>query len=253
VYPYVAFFILWQAPAQQAGVPLIDDCSDSATVLATLAVSAPVEVRSAIAGNVKTCYAVTAMVDGKPVKGYVQGNDLTAVAEFERQRVAASIVKAAPSEPAATAPPVAPPVVAVEKPHYPPFANFSAKDMKGKFVSARGLKGKVNLVCFWSPASKTSFQELIAVVRLYSQFHKDGVDALAVNLSGDSEELRDTVGDLRLAFPNVPNGYEVAARYNIEFATLPRTYVLNENYEIITSALHGKALEDFVKKLIGEK
>ncbi len=89
--------------------------------------------------------------------------------------------------------------------------------------------------------------------RLRSQFEKQGVDALAVNISGDSPELRDLVGDLHLSFRNVPNGHDVAARYNIDFSALPRTYVLNENFEIITSTLHGKALEDFVKKLLAEK
>jgi hypothetical protein len=157
----------------------------------------------------------------------------------------------------AAAPETAPAPVAaaptVEKPHYPPFANFSALDMKGRAVSAHGLKGKINLICFWSPTNKKSFPEVLAVIRLYGEFHKRGVDALAVNISGNSAELRDTIADIQMKFPNVPNGYDVAARYNIDFSALPRTYVLNENFEIITSTLHGKALEDFVKKLLAEK
>jgi hypothetical protein len=192
-------------------------------------------------------------VEGKPLRGYVQGNDLIAVADFERQRaaIAASMVTPAPAE---TAPgtAAAPPAPKVEKPHYPPFANFSALDMKGKAVTVRGMKGKVNLVCFWSPDRATSVRELTLLSQLHAQFMKDGVEVLGVTTSGDSPRLRDAFEDFH-GFRNVPNGYSIAAGFNIDFESLPRTYVLNENYEIITSGLHGKALEDFVKKLVAEK
>jgi hypothetical protein len=243
-----------QAPAQPAGIPLIDDCSDSATVLGTLAASAPVEVRLAIAGNAKTCYAVTAVVDGKSVKGYVLGNDLSAVVEFERQRAADVAASLTPHEPApVAAAPAAAPAVAVEKPHYPPFRDFSAIDMKGKAVSVHGLKGKVNLICFWSPTSKASFPDFLAAVRLYGQFKQQGLDALSVSLSGNTSALRDSVDDMRPGFRTVPNGIDIAARYNIDYNNLPRIYVLNENSEIIASGLHGKALEDLVTKLVAAK
>jgi len=255
VYPYIAFLALFQAPASQAGIPLVEDCSESAPVLATLSRSAPAEVRSSVAGYAKTCYAVTAEVNGKSVRGYVLGDGLDAVVEFERQRaaVAASIVDVAPAPVAAPAVAPVTKAPAVEKPHYPPFRDFSALDMKGKAASAHGLKGKVNLVVFWSPTNKASYVDLLAAVRLYGQFKQQGVDALSVSLSGNNSALRDTVDDIRPGFRTVPNGVEIAARYNIDYDNLPRTYVLNENSEVIASGLHGKALEDLVKKLVAEK
>jgi AhpC/TSA family protein len=257
VYLYVAYLALLQAFAQQPGVPLREDCSDSATVLANLAASAPVEVRSAIAGYEKVCYAVTVIVDGKLVSGYVQGAELVAVADFERRRAAtaASIVNVEPAPTpapgtlgAATAPPIP-----AEKPHYPPFRDFSSRDMKGRPVSARSLKGKVNLVCFWSPRHENASRELLVVSRLYGQFKQQGVDALAVSLSGDRAVLQDALDDFHLGFRNVPNGYNIAAKYNIDYDNLPRTYVLNENFEVIASGLHGNALEELVKKLVAAK
>jgi hypothetical protein len=250
VYPYVAFLALFQAPP--TGIPLAEDCSDLAPVVATLSPSAPAEVRSSVAGYAKTCYAVTVVVNGKPVRGYVLGDGLDAVAEFERQRaaVAASIadVAPAPAEAAAVAPVAKAP--AVEKPHYPPFRDFSGIDMKGKAVSAHSLKGKVNLVVFWSPTNKASYADILAVVRLYGQFKGQGVDAVSVSLSGNTPALRDTVDDIHPGFRTVPNGLEIAARYNIDYDNLPRTYVLNENSEVIASGLHGKAIEDLVTKLV---
>jgi hypothetical protein len=256
VYPYIAFFVLLQAPAKQAGIPLTDDCSESASILAYLPAGAPVEVRSAIAGYAAPCYAVTAVVGGQSTRGYVQGKGLDAVREFERQREAAdaAALKAAvaPAPEAASAAPKAPPAP-VAKPHYPPFQDFSATDMKRRPVSVHSLKGKVILVCFWSPNHQNASRELLLVNRLYSQFRKQGLDALAVNASGDSPQLRDTLEDYQLGFRNVPSGFEIASRHNIDYETLPRTYVLNENYEVVASGLHGKALEDLVKKLIAEQ
>ena len=250
VYPYLLFIAFLPASTPEQGILLREDCSDFAAPLTTLEPNAPVEVRSSVAGNAKTCYSVSVVIDGKPVKGYVQGNELTAVAEFERRRmaVAAAIVNVAPAGPEATAP-SAPP----EKPHYPPFGNFSAVDMKGRPVSVHGLKGKVNLICFWSPRHSQSSRELLTVNLLYSQFAKQGVDALAVSLSGERAALLDALDDFHLGFPNLPNGYNIAARYNIDYDTLPRTYVLNENFEVVASGLHGKALEDLVKKLAAGK
>ena len=255
VYPYVLFLALLQTAAQRAGVPLIDDCSDSATILATLPADAPVEVRSSVAGNAKTCYAVTATMGGKPVSGYVQGSDLDAVAEFERRRTAAAaaVVNVAPAATPEPAPAVAAtPSIPVEKIHYPAFPNFSAVDMKGKPVSVRSLKGKVNLICFWSPGNANSSRELLLVSRLQGQL-RQGVDALAVSLAANGPQLKDTLEDYHLAFRNVPNGYDIAGRYNIDYDALPRTYVLNENFEIVASGLHNKALEDLVKKLVDAK
>jgi hypothetical protein len=257
VYPYAAYLALLQALALQAGIPLIDDCSESARVLTDLAANASVDVRSSIAGAKKVCYAVTAVVDGKTIRGYVLGNDLDAVAEFERQRAAAaaSIVNIDPAVPSRPKTPDAAttPVAPVEKPHFPPFPDFSATDMNGRPVSAHSLKGKVNLVCFWSPRHQSASRELLVVSRLYGQFKNQGVDALAVSLSGDRGVLKDALDDFHLSFRNVANGYAIAPRYNLDYESLPRTYVLNDRFEVITSALHGKALEDLVKNLVASK
>ena len=250
--PYVLFLAMLQASSQRAAVPLTEDCSESSAVAATISPDARVEVRSSLAGYDKPCYAVTATVGGKPIRGYAHGNQLDAVVEFERQRAAAAAASMAPVAPSTPATPPAA-SIPVEKPHYPPFGDFSALDMKGKGVSVHSLKGKVNLVCFWSPASKASFADLLAAVRLYGQFKQQGVDALSVSLSGNSPALRDTLDDIHPGFRNIPNGSDIAARYNISYDNLPKTYVLNENFEVIASGLHGKAVEDLVKKLLAEK
>lgn len=251
MYTYIAILAFLQTLAVQPGVPLLDECSASGRVLTQLEVGASAKVRFSMAGDAKTCYSITAVVDGKPVSGYVEGNDLTAVVEFEHQRALAARPSVSPApSPVETG---TAPASAAETQHYPPFPDFSALDMQGRPVSVHSLKGKINLLCFWSPASAASTRELLTASRLYGQFKTQGVDVLAVSLSGDRARLQDTLDDFHLGFRNVPNGYDIAPRYNIAYSTLPVTYVLNQNFEVIASGVHGKALEDLVKKLIAAK
>src|SRR5208283_919099 len=109
------------------------------------------------------------------------------------------------------------PSIPAESPHYPPFPDFSATDMRGRPVSAHSLTGTVNLVCFWSPRHQISSRELLLVSRLYGQFRKQGLEALAVSLSGDRAVLQDALEDFQLGFRNVPNGYALAAKYNLDY------------------------------------
>lgn len=271
VYPYFAYLALLQtlspsagnpAPSgvrQPAGIRLMDDCSESASLLAELPTNAAVEVRSSVTGYAKPCYSLTASVDGKRIKGYVLGSGLDAVAEFEHKKAVylASIVTLPPAPPpattSATAAASSTPAPAKEKPHYPVFPDFSATDMQGHAVSSHSLHGKVNLICFWSPASARATQELLAINQLNVLYRKQGLEVIALSLTSNQTKLRDAVGDYTLGFPNVPNGFAVAERYNVAYEELPRTYVLNENHEIVAAGLHGKALAALVKKLIDEQ
>ncbi len=250
---YIVLLALLQSPVPQPTMSLTENCSSSARVLARLAADATFRVRFSVAGNEKACYAVTAVVDGQPVNGYVQGDDLPILADFERQRAAVAASQVTVPAPAAPVVAASAPAAAQEKPHYPPFKDFWAPDMNGRPVGARSLKGKVNLVCFWSPDSPAASRELLLVSGLYGKFKQQGVDAVAVSLSSNRGELKDALDDYHLGFRNVPNGYGIAANYNIDFGSLPRTYVLNENFEVIASGLHKDALESLVKKLVAAK
>jgi len=243
VYPYLLFLAFLQAPAPQA-VPLLEDCSEPQHALATIKPGDSVRVRTSRAGDAQTCYGVTAVIDGKPIKGYVLGNALPAVAEFERQRSAASPVGDAPP-PAKAADPVSQP----PRPRLPVFGDFSARDIKGKPISLSGMKGKVILVCFWAPQSGPSTLELIQDYRLFNQFRKQGLDAVAISLSSNREEIKDVLED-GVGLRTIPNDYDLAGRYGVSYETLPKTFILNDRLEILASGLHGKELETTVQKLM---
>ena len=244
VYPYLLFALFFQMPVEP--VALLGNCAEPERALGTLQASDVVRVRSAIAGGTQTCYAVTAIVGGKSVEGYIVGaKTLPAIVNFERQRREAAEV--APGL-AAIAPPVtklAPP----ERPHRLAFGDFSAVDMNRKPLKLRELKGKVVVVCFWSPASAASIRELLVVTHSYFELHKKGLDVVAVSLSASHEDIEDAF-EGSTAFPDIPDQYGIAARHGISYESVPRTFILDERHEIVAAGLHGAALQDAIRQTL---
>jgi peroxiredoxin len=244
VYPYLLFFAFLQAAAPQ-GVPLLENCSEPQSVLATLRPTDNVRVRASVAGEAQTCYGVTAVIDGRPVKGYILDKTFPAVLEFERRRSAAAPVGDTPAPVKAADQVIQPP-----RPRLPVFADFSARDLKGKQVSLGGLKGKVILVCFWSPLNDASQRELIMAAGLFGKFHRQGLDALAISLDASRARNADALDDFGVTFSDIPGGFEIANRHNIASDTIPQTFILNDRHEILAAGLHGKELDNAVQKLM---
>ncbi len=263
--PYLLFVALFQEPASPARILLLDDCSGDSRVLAMLSLSDAVQVRSSRSGEAQTCYTVSARVGGQDVAGYVLGDALPAVKEFERLRtavpppppvsatsVSATSVGATPvsATPVAGAVPILP-VKAVQ--HYRKFGNFSATDVRNRPVSLGGQQGKLILVCFWSPHNQESSRELIVVSKLYGQLHRQGLDAVGISLDLNRAEILDSMSEFGVTFPNIADTYGLAGREGIDASTLPVTFLLNQQHEVVASGLHKSNLESTVLRLMKEQ
>ncbi len=274
MFPYLLFVALFQEPRtfrRPARILLLDDCSGDSRVLAMLSLSDAVQVRSSRSGEAQTCYTVSARVGGLDVAGYVLGDALPAVKEFERLRtavppppppvsatsvsatsVSATSVGATPvsATPVAGAVPILP-VKAVQ--HYRKFGNFSATDVRNRPVSLGGQQGKLILVCFWSPHNQESSRELIVVSKLYGQLHRQGLDAVGISLDLNRAEILDSMSEFGVTFPNIADTYGLAGREGIDASTLPVTFLLNQQHEVVASGLHKSNLESTVLRLMKEQ
>jgi peroxiredoxin len=117
-------------------------------------------------------------------------------------------------------------------------------------VNLKDMKGKAIVVCFWSPANKSSQGELSQIASLFDEFRKKGMDAVAVSLDPNATHMMGALDDFSTPFPNVPDRSGVARRHNISNASVPQTFVLNQNHEIIASGLHGNELQNAVVQLM---
>jgi tetratricopeptide (TPR) repeat protein len=82
-------FFLAALAVKQDQTPLRSGCEAGDEIIATLAAGTTVEVRFRVADG-SDCFKISAIVDGKPVIGYVGASALSNVDQFEQQRNAAA-------------------------------------------------------------------------------------------------------------------------------------------------------------------
>jgi peroxiredoxin len=246
VYPYFLFTAFLQAPSLPPRVPLLEDCSEGSRVIAMLAPADKVQVHFSMDGGTQTCYAVSASIGTQAVSGHVLGTALATVQEFERQRTQPPL---SAQERAVT--PV--PGVKQAPPRLPMFADFSGVDVKDRRLNFGSMSGKVILVCFWSPRNQASERELIAVTALYSRFHRQGLEAVGISLDRQRAEIIDSLEDFGTTFPNMADASGVGQRQGVSAESVPYTFILNQQHEIVASGLHDRQLETTVQKLMAER
>jgi peroxiredoxin len=236
---------LFQA-APPSSVALRTGCAADDEQIASIALTEPVQVRTALAGDGQTCYHVTLNRTGEKLTGYVLGDSLPAVRAFVHGRELAS--KAAAEAAARLAPEAEKQAKTDEsakngEPAKPPdplvstqFADFAAKDVNGKLVSLSGLHGKVTLVTFWSPSGSKGDLESLAPI--YNGSHAKGLAAIAISTDPRLYKIAEAMDETTLPFPQVPDTIGLAARYHIDRGE-SKTLVLDANHRIVAAGPMG--------------
>lgn len=256
MHPLLLLALFQAAPTSSAAEPLRSGCFVDDQQIASIGPADRVHVEMALAGENQTCYKVILGRAGENLTGYVLGESLPAVAEFVRQREKASqeaaeaevrrarmvVPKAAPGAGDAAKP--VDPLVSTQ------FDDFSAKDLNGKSISLSGLKGRVTVVTFWSPANKRSISQLESVMPLYNQFHSSGLAAVGVSMDTKAFRAFEALDDVSLPFAQVPDQSGLAARYNID-PRAGKTLVLDASHRIVAAGPMGPDIVKAVHQLLG--
>jgi peroxiredoxin len=238
-----------------AAEPLRSGCSPDNEQIATVSPSDQVKVLLAQAGWDSPCYKVIVTRPGQTLSGYLLGNTLPAIREFQSQRERASVaaseadarlalVQAATKDSAGTEP---------EKPKNPlistKFEDFSGRDSRGKAVSLSGLNGRVTLLTFWSPKSASSQNELMRVMPLYNQLHKNGLAAVGISMDPDGRQISSALDDRTPNWPQMADQSGLAARYHVD----PRageTFVLDASHRVVAAGPMGPDIVKAVRQLL---
>jgi len=247
MYALVLQLALLQAAPATGAVALRSGCSADDEQVASISASDRIQVGMALAGESQTCYKVTVLKGEEKLSGYVLGDALPAIAAFVHGREMAS--KAAAEEEArlareaalqqkkaaaGAAEPAKPadPLVSTQ------FADFSARDIKGKTISLSGLNGKVTVVAFWSPSDHRSLSQLESVMPLYNQFHTKGLAAVGISTDPRPQRISDAMDDVTLPFAQIPDQAGLAARYNVD-SKGSKIFVLDANHRIMAAGPMG--------------
>ncbi len=198
-------------------VALFPDCSDSqpADIAVAIHKSDPVRVRYGLGGNSETCYAVSAVVNGKTVEGYLLGEAHPDVAAFEREARSHIPAIPEPPKPAPTPAPVAQEVKA--KPLTPPspqsFAGLSGRSPDGRRVSLDDISAPTVVLYFWSVNNQNSIREADGLERVYEQYHGKGVSVVGVVSGSSAARVRQVLRDEEVIWPQILDNGDIASRF----------------------------------------
>ena len=184
---------------------------------------------------------------GAEVRGYILGNTLRAIVEFERHRAAESRV------PIPEPPPPPPGTPAAKKPGEPrptgpPFEPWSGTDIKGRQMQINGDTSKVTLITFWSPKSGAGRRSAENLVKTGDEFRSKGVRAVGMVPSMSAAQLGSYLDDMGLDYP-LAFDRGLAAKYGAD-SSKGTTLVIDSSNHIIASSSDPKEIRATVVKLL---
>lgn len=130
--------------------------------------------------------------------------------------------------------------------------NLSIPDRDGNEITLSSLQGEVTLLAFWASGNSESIQALIQLQSTYNKYHEKGFEVYAISLDNnkinwmsaiDFNEFR-WINVSELSFPES----KAALLYNI--TTLPTTYLINRDGNIVAKNLYSRTLETWLDNLI---
>ncbi|WP_411895606.1 redoxin domain-containing protein [Winogradskyella sp. A2] len=136
--------------------------------------------------------------------------------------------------------------------------NFEAPKPDGTIVSLEELKGKVTIIDFWAAWCGPCRRENPNVVRIYNEYHDDGLEIIGVSLDGTSRQQNpkqawlDAIEKDKLTWTQVSHlkyfNDPVARLYDVN--AIPATYILDKDGKIVAKNLRGRQLESKVQQLL---
>lgn len=130
--------------------------------------------------------------------------------------------------------------------------DLSIPDRNGDEVSLSGLKGKVILVCFWASGSEESIQALLQLKSTYQKYQNRDFEVYAISLDNNKINWMNAMDFNEFEWINVselsfPDSH-ASLIYNI--TSIPTTFLINRDGDIVAKNLQGRNLETWLDNLI---
>ena len=124
----------------------------------------------------------------------------------------------------------------------------------GKNIALSSLKGKIVLLDFWASWCRPCRAENPNIVRLYEQYKDKGFTIYSYSLDKDAEKWKNAIQQDGLIWPYHTSdlkGWQAAgsAIYNVQ--SIPQTFLIGRDGNIIDIGLRGRDLEEKLKELLG--
>jgi hypothetical protein len=247
-----ALFLLTSL-ATDAGTALSvrDGCSEDAVILANVQTSDQIAIHHGVAGETLPCYAVSVVLSGAEVRGYVLGTSLPAVQEFERRRALESRISI-------PAPPPPAEKEASDKTISPedagPFAgrqfpDWSGVDWNGKHVTMHPGDAKITLVAFVNPRSKAARLQIVGISFIMSKFGNKALKSVGLIEGASLFDTKTYMEDLEVNFPLASDRSSLAKDFGAE-PSKGTILVLDSSSKVVASSTDSKKIQSILTKLL---
>jgi thiol-disulfide isomerase/thioredoxin len=127
---------------------------------------------------------------------------------------------------------------------------FTASD--GRQISTATLSNKVVMVDFWATWCPPCVESIPQLVRLYGQYHTNGLEIVGINFDDDTNSAEKCISSFHMTWPQYFGGYGVDNRYGQEYGeTLPYVWLVDKKG--IVQDIHGRVdTEAKIQKLLAE-
>ncbi len=131
---------------------------------------------------------------------------------------------------------------------------FSAPTPTGEMLSLQESLGEYTIIDFWASWCRPCRMENPNVVKVYNKYHDKGLNIISVSLdkAGQKERWIKAIEDDNMDWYHVSNLQfwqdPIARQYNVR--SIPATFLLDKNGNIIDKNLRGQALENKIASLL---
>jgi peroxiredoxin len=132
------------------------------------------------------------------------------------------------------------------------FIDVSIPDREGREIPLSSLKGKVVLVVFWASGNEASISTLLQLKSTYDRYRPKGFEVYAISLDNNKLSWMNAMDFNEFNWVNVSDlsypDSKVSRLYNV--TSLPSSYLINREGEMMAKNLYGKRLETWLDNLL---
>ncbi|MCK5066357.1 MAG: TlpA family protein disulfide reductase, partial [Bacteroidales bacterium] len=130
--------------------------------------------------------------------------------------------------------------------------DLSIPDRDGTEIALSALTGKVVLVSFWASQHNASIEMMLQLKSTYNKYHSSGFEVYAISLDNNKINWMSAIDFNEFNWINVselsfPNS-TAALLYNV--TSLPTTFLINREGDIVAKNLQGRQLNTWLDNLI---